>query len=357
MQIVSVVGARPQFVKLAPVNEGLSLLGVQHSIIHSGQHYDVDMSDALFQDFNLPEPTLNLGVGSGSHAQTTARILQRVDEALMRLGPDLVVVYGDTDTTVAAALAAVKRGFPLAHVEAGLRSFNRTMPEETNRILTDHAADLLFAPTETAMSNLVREGLEGRAVVTGDVMADICLRTAKRVREHPPDIDLPVEDFILATLHRPYNTDDPKRLSHIVTALSQMPIPVLLPAHPRLRARAKSAGISLKQGNIWLADPLDYSTLIFTAQASKAIVTDSGGLQKEAFLLGVPCTTIRTETEWPETLMGGWNELCFNFTSRNLIHCILRSKPVLSPESPFGDGTASQTITQILRNYVENGIR
>ncbi len=348
MHIVSVVGARPQFVKLAPVAEALRLTDARHTVIHTGQHYDVELSEAIFNDFGLPTPDVNLGVGSGTHAQTTAAIIGSIDPVLVSLDPDTVVVYGDTDSTLAATLAAVKRGMHVAHVEAGLRSFNRGMPEEHNRVLTDHAADLLLAPTQTAMDHLCHEGLSERAVLTGDVMADICLRTADRFRNNPPPDALPDGEFILATIHRPYNTDDPDRLREVITALAGLPLPVVLPAHPRLRVKAHDAGIALAAGAITPIDPLDYSSLIHAAQSARAVVTDSGGLQKEAFLLQVPCTTIRTETEWPETLEGGWNRLCFAVSDPQFGDVVLRVRSGPLRSAPFGAGGAAGRIARVL---------
>lgn len=251
MHFVSVVGARSQFVKLARVSEALSVFGVGHSIIHSGQHYNVDIIDALSRDFNLPEPTRNLSVGSGSHAHATAGSLEKDDKDLIALKSDLVVEFDDTDMTVAAALVAVKRGLPLVHVEAGLGSFDRRMPEEADRFVTDQASDLLYAPTEATMSNPAREGLKSRAALSGDALAQICLHITKRVvRLVHPNIDLPTEDFILVTLHRTHKTDHPKPRSQMVTAFSWMPIPVLLAANPRLCTRPKSSSMSLEKENV-----------------------------------------------------------------------------------------------------------
>jgi len=348
MRVLSVVGARPQFVKLAPVHAALLAARHEHTIVHTGQHYDLDMSDAIFQDFDLPEPNVNLAIGSGTHAEMTSAILRQVDPVLTAARPDVVLVYGDTDSTLAAAVAAVKHEMRIAHVEAGLRSFNRAMPEEVNRVLTDHAADLLLAPTPRAMDNLANEGLAGRAVLTGDVMTDICLRTAERVMEHPPDLSLPTREFVLATIHRPYNTDDPNRLQDVLSALARIEVPVLLPAHPRLRARARSAGVDLELGSIVPIAPLDYSSMIYAAGKARAIVTDSGGLQKEAFILNVPCTTIRTETEWPETLEAGMNVLCFEVSDPDFARIAMRVRPHGPVGMPFGDGNAAARIVDAL---------
>lgn len=258
---------------------------------------------------------MHLGVGSGSHGVQTGAVLAAMDKVLEDERPDWVLVYGDTNSTVAGALSAVKMHLPVAHLEAGLRSFNRRMPEEHNRVLTDHCADLLLAPTEEAMRHLADEGLADRSRLAGDVMVDICLRIRDAVKagEHPapalPEGIDPAAPFLLATLHRPDNTDDPERLSAILASLAALPVPVALLAHPRLVARAEEHGIKLQQGNLHVGRPLPYAGLVAAVLASAGVVTDSGGLQKEAFLLGRACSTVRPETEWVETLEGGWNVL------------------------------------------------
>jgi UDP-N-acetylglucosamine 2-epimerase (non-hydrolysing) len=347
MRVVSVVGARPQIIKLAPVSEAMTQASIDHQVIHTGQHYDWTMSDGLFVDFELKKPNFNLGVGSGSHAAMTGAVMTSIEPILESLNPDWVIVYGDTNTTLAATLAAVKLGIRVIHLEAGLRSFNRTMPEEINRVLVDHASDLLLVPTQLAMANLEREGLSSRAVLTGDVMADICLRVAASVQENSPSIDLPVGDFILATIHRPSNSDHPDRLRGIVQSLSESPIPVILPTHPRLLNRLTDYELELG-GSIIPLSPMDYSTLIFTLLNARAVVTDSGGLQKEAYILGTPCTTIRSETEWPETLEGDWNRLCYDLPSDWIDSIALRGVPAEYRPPHFGNGTASNTVAECI---------
>jgi UDP-N-acetylglucosamine 2-epimerase (non-hydrolysing) len=348
VRIVSVVGARPQFVKLAPIAREFAHRGFDHVVIHTGQHYDVAMSGSFFDDFALGEPDINLAIGSGSHAAQTGEMLAAVGPELERLRPDWVLVYGDTNSTLAATLAAAKLGFRVAHLEAGLRSFNRTMPEEHNRVLTDHAADLLLAPTPEAIKHLEREGLAGRSVLVGDVMADICLAVAEQVAQRPPDgVDIPEGEFILATLHRPYNTDERTRLASILAALSASPVPVVLPAHPRLRAKAAIFDLELDAGSIRLVPPLGYPQVIYAAGRARAILTDSGGLQKEAYLLGVPCTTVRPETEWVETLEGGWNMLCFEPVDR-IVAAALRPVPVVARGSHYGAGSAAAAVADAL---------
>jgi len=265
--------------------------------------------------------------------------------------PDWTLVYGDTNSTIAAALAAVKLHLPVAHLEAGLRSFNRRMPEEHNRVLTDHAADLLLAPTEVAMGHLANEGLADRAVLAGDVMADVCFRIRDDVRESPAelpgDVD-PMGPYLIATIHRADNTDDEARLREIVTALRELNAPVVLVAHPRLVARASAFGIDLTGGALHTTTPLAYPQMVRAVMGSAGVVTDSGGLQKEAFLLGAPCTTLRTETEWVETLEDGWNILDPELT--HLQEVAVRARPTTAQSQPFGDGHATSRVVSALRS-------
>lgn len=352
MRVVSVVGARPQFVKLAPIAEALAEAGVEHVIVHTGQHYDSNMSEVFFADLAIPTPDISLEVGSGSHGVQTGAMLAALDPALASLSPDWVLVYGDTNSTLAGAVSAVKQHLPVAHLEAGLRSFNRDMPEEHNRILTDHAADLLLAPTEAAMTHLAHEGLAERAVLVGDVMADVCLRVDVSTRDLPlplPELSLTPGNYFLATIHRAENTDDPARLAAIIHALQELPMPVVLTAHPRLRARASDAGLLLTGGALTVADPQPYPAMVQLVANSRSVVTDSGGLQKEAYLLGVPCTTLRAETEWTETLTGGWNVL-------HPIPCDLAPSACRRPHgdrgSPFGSGRAAHLAAATLCSHL-----
>jgi UDP-N-acetylglucosamine 2-epimerase (non-hydrolysing) len=312
MRVLSVVGARPQFVKLGPVHEALTERNHEHVIIHTGQHYDYGMSGVFFDELNIPAPSLNLEVGSGSHGGQTARMLERLEAAILGYETDWILVYGDTNSTIAAALAAVKLQRRVAHLEAGLRSFNRRMPEEHNRVLTDHASDLLLAPTDEARRNLEREGLGHRTLVIGDVMIDVCMRTRTRVEAAPPKMPdgwFDSDEFLVATIHRQENTESPSRLSKIIGHIASTAVEVRLLAHPRLIAKAREFGVELEQGKIRLFDPLSYPQLIFATLGAKGVITDSGGLQKEAFLLETPCVTLRTETEWIETVDLGWNTL------------------------------------------------
>lgn len=348
MKILSVVGARPQFVKLAAIADAAARRDdVEHVIVHTGQHYDAVMSDAFFADLRIPAPDVNLAVGSGSHGRQTGAMLAAMDAVLEEQDPDWVLVYGDTNSTLAGTLSAVKLHLRVAHLEAGLRSFNRRMPEEHNRVLTDHASDLLLAPTEVARGHLVAEGLGDRTVVVGDVMTDVCLRVAAAVRQEAPrlpegiDADAP-EGFAVATLHRPDNTDDPVRLRAILAALQDLPLPVALLAHPRLVARAAEAGVPLAGGAVRVSPPLAYPELVGAVSRARAVVTDSGGLQKEAYLLGVPCTTVRTETEWVETLDDGWNALVPD--PAGLAAAVTRRRPAGERPEHYGDGHAAERV-------------
>jgi UDP-N-acetylglucosamine 2-epimerase (non-hydrolysing) len=352
MHVLSVVGARPQFVKLAPVARAMREAGVQHTIVHTGQHYDHGMSNAFFEDLAIPNAHHNLGVGSGSHGEQTAAMLERLERLLIGLRPDWTLVYGDTNSTLAGALAAAKINLPLAHLEAGLRSFNRRMPEELNRILTDHAANLLLAPSDVAMGNLRTEGLAARSVHVGDVMVDIALmvRDALLASPLPPLRPQLVDDqFFLATIHRAENTDDAQRLTDIISILADLPLPVLLPAHPRLLARASEHGLELNQGAIELTNPLPYPRIIDTVTRARTVITDSGGLQKEAFVLGTPCVTVRSETEWTETIESGRNVLVGALS--RLPSLISREVPPRPERAPYGSGDAASAAVRQLQTY------
>jgi UDP-N-acetylglucosamine 2-epimerase (non-hydrolysing) len=348
MQLVSVVGARPQLVKLAPVSVAAKRLGVSHVIIHTGQHYDPDMSDVFFDELAIPAADVNLGVGSGPHGRQTAAMLAGLEDELIERSPDWVLAYGDTNSTVAAALAAVKLHLPVAHLEAGLRSFNRRMPEEHNRVLTDHAADLLLAPSDTAVANLEREGLADRTRKVGDVMVDVVMAVRRGLDDDPPRLPPPCTagQFLLATIHRAENTDERDRLSAIIDALADAHLPVVLAAHPRLRARAAAFDIALQRGAITVVDPLPYRSTVAATVIAAGVVTDSGGLQKEAFVLGTPCTTVRPETEWTETLEGGWNVLAPEPAA--LREALRREPPTAGRGSPYGAGTAAEAVLRAL---------
>jgi UDP-N-acetylglucosamine 2-epimerase (non-hydrolysing) len=344
--IATVIGARPQFVKAGPVSREFSNQGVQEFLINTGQHYDPILSDKIAEDVGLRPPDLDLQVGSGTHGAQTAATLERVETVFLDTKPTAVVVYGDTNATIAGALAATKLHIPVVHIEAGLRSFNRLMPEEINRVATDHIADVLLAPTVTAMRNLESENLLDRSVLTGDVMVDA-------VRSIPlGEVELPewaTGRFHAATIHRVENTDDPDRLRAVLEALDSLEHPVHLLAHPRLQARIDEYGFDHgSRRSLVLHDPLPYAQMLGVIVRAESLLTDSGGLQKEAFILETPCITLRTETEWPETLEGGWNVVAGNRLDE-LGALIQRPTSPLDAE-PFGDGRAAERIVEeILR--------
>ncbi|MFB7913387.1 non-hydrolyzing UDP-N-acetylglucosamine 2-epimerase [Streptomyces sp. NPDC056061] len=360
MKVISIVGARPQLVKLAPISAAFAGTKHEHVIVHTGQHYDANLSDVFFDGLGIPAPDVHLGIGSGSHGVQTGSVLAALDPVLEREKPDWVLVYGDTNSTIAGALSAVKMHLPVAHLEAGLRSFNRRMPEEHNRVLTDHCADLLLAPTDEAMRHLAAEGLAERSELAGDVMVDICLRIRDGVAAgaHPapalPEGIDAAKPFLLATLHRPDNTDDPERLAAIIDSLAALPLPVALLAHPRLVARAEAHGIELGRGSVHVGEPLPYAGLIAAVLASSGVVTDSGGLQKEAFLLKRITTTIRPETEWVETVRTGWNILVpdpHTMDPAAWAATVTRAAPAADPGTPYGDGHAAENVVRILEEW------
>ena len=368
VKILSVVGARPQFVKLAPVCAAIAEGGHEHVIVHTGQHYDPALSDVFFTELGIPAPDVQLGVGSGGHGEQTGAMLAGLDPVLQQHAPDWVLVYGDTNSTLAGALSAVKLLLPVAHLEAGLRSFNRRMPEEHNRVLTDHAADLLLAPTRRAVRNLEVEGLGARTALVGDVMVDVCFQARDRAMagtgtgtgvggaaqapQAPAEGIDRDEPYLIATVHRAENTDDPALLEAIIDALAALPLQVALLAHPRLVARAAAFGIELRRGAIRVGAPLPYQAMVGAVLGSAGVVTDSGGLQKEAYLLGRLCTTLRAETEWPETLVEGWNTLVPQPIRDKalLAELVTRDVPGTLPGNEYGDGKAAlHVVTELER--------
>ncbi len=353
MHVISVVGARPQFVKLAPIEKEFSLRGIEHSIIHTGQHYDHNMSQQFFDELQIHQPEWNLNVGSKSHGTQTAEMIVGIEKILLENLQACILVYGDTNSTLAATLAAIKLQLPVVHLEAGLRSFNREMPEEHNRVLTDHAADLLLAPTQVALRHLQDEGLGARSVLVGDVMVDVCLETARKSSFWTPPLDLE-STFFLATIHRAENTDDPIRLSQIVKTLAKLKTQVLLTAHPRLVAKCKEFDISLDRQSIKLVEPFAYRQMVRAIQASSGIITDSGGLQKEAFLLKRPCVTFRTETEWVETVDLGVNLISPNATASEIENFLLARNENWPPQMPYGSGDAASKVFNAISNFWEN---
>lgn len=312
MKVVTVLGARPQFIKAATVSRVVAdSPDIQEIIVHTGQHYDANMSDIFFHELDIPRPHYNLNIGGGLHGAMTGRQLEGIERVLIDEKPDWVLVYGDTNSTLAGALASAKLNIPLAHVESGLRSFNKRMPEEINRIVTDHVATKLLAPTEMAMNNLRSEGLPAdRLFLVGDVMHDASLFYRKRSQKPLWYGASGAQEggFVLATIHRAENTDDPVRLMGIMKGLGAAGLTVLLPLHPRTRDRLKSAGIS-PPPNIRVVDPVGYLEMVWLEERCALVATDSGGVQKEAYFFGKPCVTLREETEWVELVQAGWNVL------------------------------------------------
>jgi UDP-GlcNAc3NAcA epimerase len=361
MKIATIVGARPQFIKAAALSRVFRTLpGVEEVMIHTGQHYDENLSAVFFEQLGVPEPNYNLGIGSGSHGFQTGRMLEEIERVLQDLHPDCVLVYGDTNSTLAGALAAVKLHFPVAHVEAGLRSFNRAIPEEINRTLTDHSSDLLFTPTETAVLNLQREGISnGRLHLTGDVMYDVALHYAPLAEAQSRllgSIGLIGEDYILATIHRPSNTDNLTHLQNILGALMCIAkeMPVVLPLHPRTRNSMLSAGmLDEVAGIIRVIEPVGYLDMVMLEKNARLIATDSGGMQKEAFFYRVPCVTLREETEWTELVDLGWNRLSPPRSATSVL-AVLRTALQAghgSEAAPYGDGHSAERIARILTEY------
>jgi len=348
MKVLSVVGARPQFVKLAPIAEAFAATDHEHVIVHTGQHYDKNMSDVFFADLRIPAPDVHLGIGSGSHGVQTGAMLSAMDAVLDEHKPDWVLVYGDTNSTLAGALSAVKMHLPVAHLEAGLRSFNRRMPEEHNRVLTDHASDILLAPTQVAMDHLANEGLKDKSRLVGDVMTDVCFRVRDAVQDKPLDLPFKQGEYLVATIHRPDNTDDPEHLAGIIEGLANAGHPVVLLAHPRLVAKCAEHGIKLERpdGSLHVREPLAYPEMVQAVIGSAGVVTDSGGLQKEAFLLGRVCTTLRPETEWVETVESGWNVLTSDVSK--LPELAARTAPAGERPMPYGDGHAAGRVVATL---------
>jgi len=331
LKIVTIVGARPQFIKAAVVSCAFRehRSDVQEVIVHTGQHYDADMSDVFFEELDIPHPSYNLGIGGGTHGQNTGRMLEAIEAVLLKEKPDWVLVYGDTDSTLAGALAAAKLHIPVAHVEAGLRSFNRKMPEEINRVLTDHTSDILFSPTETAVKNLFHEGIaKNKIYLVGDAMYDAAKYYAAIADAHSnilSQLRLSSKNYILATVHRAENTDDPVRLQAIFQGFVQVAkeIPVIIPLHPRTRmALIKEDLLSEILKKLYIIDPTGYIDMIMLEKNACLIATDSGGLQKEAFFHHVPCVTLRNETEWIELVECGWNRLITTWNSSEIKNSI-----------------------------------
>ena len=353
MKVLTVVGARPQFIKAAVVSRALQAEGVREVVVHTGQHYDDRLSAVFFRELGMRDPAYNLGVGSASHAVQTAQTLSKLEPVIATEGPDRLLVYGDTNSTLAGALAAVKLHIPVDHVEAGLRSFDRDMPEEINRVLTDHVADLLFCPTATAMRNLACEGLQAGVLHVGDVMLDLALETRARAEALPLPAGVAAGDYFLATVHRASNTDYPERLHRVARALVDVAThvgPVVLAAHPRLASRLAAAGADLAR--VHAVPPLGYLEMQALILHARGVITDSGGVQKEAFFHGVPCVTLRDSTEWVESVEAGMNTLVGDSLERVAeVAARCAGHVSLPPEglAAFGGGDAAARVARALR--------
>lgn len=350
MKIVSIVGARPQFIKAAPVSRALRQRHTE-VLVHTGQHYDDNMSAVFFQELDIPLPDYNLGVGSGTHGVQTGEMLMRIEQVLLDEKPEGVLIYGDTNSTLAGALAAAKLHIRVAHVEAGLRSFNRRMPEEINRIVADHVSDLLLCPSQTAVDNLAKEGITRGVHLVGDVMADALLWATERARARSDILEqlgLTERGYLLATVHRPENTDDETRLRNILAAFAQINEPIIFPVHPRTRKALNAERLTF---NVKAIEPVGYLDMVMLEQSARMLLTDSGGIQKEAYWLGVPCVTLRDETEWVETVQAGWNVLAGAEAAR-IIQAIQSFTPPQTRPALYGDGHAAERIGQLLQEVM-----
>jgi len=350
MKVLTVVGARPQFVKSFPVSRALE---PEHEevLVHTGQHYDQELSEVFFSELDLNAPAHNLGVGSNTHAVQTGEMMRRLDPIVAAEAPDVVLLYGDTNSTLAGALVGANRDVTVAHVEAGLRSGNRSMPEEINRIVTDHVADVLCTPCDAATDQLAREGIEGGVVQTGDVMYD-AITWAEAIAHRESDIvdrlGIADSEFILATVHRPRNTDDAERLAAIVDALREVPAPVVFPVHPRTEAALRDQRLlDTVRSALQCIDPVGYLDFVRLLDGAERVVTDSGGVQKEAYFLQTPCVTLREETEWTETVTHGWNRLA-GADEGAILDALATPVDGSSQPQPYGDGDAAGRIVEVL---------
>jgi UDP-N-acetylglucosamine 2-epimerase len=351
VRVATVVGNRPQFVKAAAVSR---LLREEHEevMVHTGQHYDDELSAVFFAELGIPRPDHELQLGTGTNAEQSARMVAALAPLLADIAPDLVLVYGDTNSTLAGGRAAVQEGFPVAHVEAGIRSFDRRMPEEINRVLTDQLASLLLCPSQTAVENLAREAVSGRVELVGDVMVDVALLVQPRAREDEGPLRVAgVErgEYVLVTAHRAGNVDDPERLERLVALLEALPLPAVLPLHPRTDARLRATGLAARleaAPHIRLMPPVGYLDFAALLLGSRAMLTDSGGIQKEAYIGGIPCVTLRDTTEWVETVDAGWNVLV-DLDAQAAVAALDREPPAERPPL-YGDGRAGERVIAAL---------
>lgn len=348
MRVLSVVGARPQFVKASVLSREFVRRGIEETLVHTGQHYDERMSDIFFEELAMPTPKHHLGVGSALHGAQTGEMMKRLEPIVLEEQPDWIVVYGDTNSTLAGALVGVKLHVPIAHVEAGLRSFNRDMPEEINRLVADRVSDLLLAPTEHSAAQLRREGVDRPIAVVGDLMVDLAVSASRYLPDHPPILDrfmIRAGHYAVVTVHRAANTDDPEVFGRIIEGLRATEMPVIFPVHPRTMSLVTRFDVGAGD-NIRVCEPLSYMEMLALQRYAQVVITDSGGIQKEAITLGVPCVTLREETEWVETLDQGWNVLVGSDPIR--IAATARRVAPRQRIAPFGDGTSARRITEAM---------
>jgi UDP-GlcNAc3NAcA epimerase len=360
-RLLTVVGARPQFVKATALSNAITKYDAQtggrfleETLVHTGQHYDYEMSGAFFDQLDLTAPAYYLGVGSGSHAAQTGEMLRRLEATFVKEQPDLVLVFGDTNSTLAGALAGAKLNIPVAHVEAGMRCYRRDMPEEINRKLTDHLASLLYCSSQHAVDNLAREGISQGVSLVGDIMYDVLLQRMPRPQQQSELLqELGVESgaYLLATLHRAENTDSPSRLESIMRAFDDLAsdLPVIVPLHPRTKAALGGRQLSSR---VVLIPPVSYDAMVVLESEARVVLTDSGGVQKEAYWLGVPCVTLRDETEWPETVAAGWNFLAGADTEK-IVEAAQTSPPLKRPPI-YGDGRAAERIARGIAEWEQS---
>ena len=356
MKLVTVVGARPQFIKAAALSRAMLARrgsGLSEVLVHTGQHYDENMSNVFFEELGIGAPAYNLGIAGGTHGAMTGKMIEALERVLLVERPDWVLIYGDTNSTLAAALAAIKLHMPIAHVEAGLRSYNMRMPEEVNRIVADRLSSLLLCPTETAVANLAKEGLSNGVHLVGDVMYDVALYFAQVAEQRTSilaQLGVTPKAYVLATCHRAENTDDPENLAGVVRGLAGLAAsrPVVFPIHPRTRAKIQEYGLLGALGSVTVIEPLSYLDMVALERHAAVIVTDSGGVQKEAFFYRVPCVTARKETEWVETVSAGWNTLVGSDSAR-MIEAVNRHAQLERLEAnPYGAGDAAERILNIM---------
>ena len=351
-KIISIVGARPNFIKCAPLSKEIRK-EFNEVIIHTGQHYNYEMNRVFFEELNIPEPDYHLGVGSGSHGYQTGEMIKRIEEVLLKEEPDLVLVYGDTNSTIAGALAASKLHIKVAHIESGLRSYDKSMPEEINRILTDHCSDILFCPTETSVEILKKEGITNEVHLTGDVMVDALKKNIKIAEKKAmilDEMDLKPKKYYLATIHRAENTDEFKRLKNIVDAFCEIGN-LVFPCHPRTEKYLKGFGLwNRLVENTKVIKPVGYLNMLMLEKGARKVLTDSGGVQKEAYIFKVPCITLRDNTEWVETVEDGWNVLV-GADEEKIVKGVNQFEPGNKQRNVFGEGDASEKITEIIGRF------